>query len=137
MEVTRACISCGGNNVVVDKLEMGDYENWFVKCNSCMGVMTVTHAVRDEAIKQWDSAWGWQEIDKLSKRAKEAELKEASTRFQHVEDARILQFRYEKLADEYIKYRMLYSGTAGNINLEERKNLMKKELSAELGFKIP
>jgi len=32
---------------------------------------------------------------------------------------------------------MLYSGTAGNINLEERKNLMKKELSAELGFKIP
>lgn len=53
-----------------------------------------------------------------------------------VDDMRTLQFRYEKIVDEYVKYRMLYSGTAGNLNLEDRRKLMTKELSEELGWTI-
>lgn len=136
MEVTKPCVSCGKFDVRVDKLEMGEYDNWFVKCEHCIGVTTVTHAVRDEAIRQWENQFAWQEIDRLTKRANEAEAKEQSVRFRQVEDARVLQFRYEKLCDEYVKYRMLYSGTAGNINLGERGNLMRKEISAELGWNI-
>lgn len=136
MEVTKPCVSCGKKNLRVDKLDMGDYENWFVKCDNCVGVTTVTHAVRDEAIKQWDNQFAWQEIDKLTKRADEAEAKEAHLRRRQVEDQRVLQFRYEKITDEYVKYRMLYSGTAGNINLDERNKLMRKEISAELGWNI-
>lgn len=136
MEVTKPCVSCGNFNVRVDKLDMGEYENWFVKCESCIGVTTITHAVRDEAIRQWDNQWAWSEIDKLTKRANDAEAKEGHIRRRQVEDQRVLQFRYEKIVDEFIKYRMLYSGTAGNINNDERKKLMAKEMSAELGWTI-
>jgi len=136
MEATKPCVSCGRFRIKVDKLDMGAYENWFVKCENCVGVTTVTHAVRDEAVRQWDDQYVWHQIDLLSKRAHEAESREMQVRNRQVEDQRILQFRYEKLADEYIKYRMLYSGTAGNINLETRRGLMRKEISAELGWEI-
>lgn len=136
MEVSKPCVSCGKFNMRVEKLDMGEYENWFVKCDGCIGVTTVTHAVRDEAVRQWDNQWAWDEIDRLTKRANEAEAKEAHLRRRQVEDQRVLQFRYEKLTDEYIKYRMLYSGTAGNINLDGRNALMRKEISAELGWTI-
>lgn len=136
MEVTKPCVSCGKFNIRIAKLDLGDYANWFVKCNNCVSVTTVTHAIKEEAIKQWDTQFVWSEIDRLSKRAQEAETKESHLRRRQVEDTRVLQFRYEKIADEYVKYRMLYSGTAGNINTEGRKMLMKKELSAELGWDI-
>lgn len=136
MEVTKPCVSCGKSDILVDKLITGDYENWFVKCTNCIGVTTVTHAVRNEAVKDWDTQWVWAEIDKLSKRANIAEASEQSMRFRQVEDQRILQFRYERIVDEYVKYRMLYSGTAGNINLDERNKLMRKEISQEIGWVI-
>lgn len=134
MEVTKPCVSCGKLDVRVDKLDMGEYENWFVKCENCIGVTTITHAVRDEAIKQWDHQWAHSQIEMLTKAAQDAENKEAHLRRRQGEDQRVLQFRYEKLTDEYVKYRMLYSGTAGNINLDERNKLMRKEVSAELGW---
>lgn len=136
MEVTKPCVSCGKFDVKVDKLDMGDYANWFVKCENCISVTTITHAVREDALRQWDHQWAWAKIDELTKRAEEAEAKESHIRRRQIEDQRILQFRYEKTLDEYIKYRMLYSGTAGNINLDERRILMKKELSAELGWTL-
>lgn len=136
MEVTKPCVSCGKFDVKVDKLGMGEYENWFVKCENCIGVTTITHAVRDQAVHQWDNQWAWAEIDKLTKRANEAEAKESHIRRRQIEDQRVLQFRYEKITDEYVKYRMLYSGTTGNINSDERKKLMAKEISAELGWTI-
>ena len=136
MEVTRPCVSCGKFNSKVENLDLGDTKNWFVKCENCIGITTITHAVRDEAIRQWNNQWCWSEIDRLFKQVQEANIKEQVVRVRQVEDQQVLQFRYEKLADEYIKYRMLYSGTAGNINLEERRNLMKKELSQELGWTL-
>lgn len=136
MEVTKPCVTCGKFDIRIDKLDLGDTANWFVKCDNCVSVTTVTHAVKEDAIRQWDTQFVWAEIDRLSKRAQEAEAKEAHLRRRQIDDARVLQFRYEKIADEYIKYRMLYSGTAGNINTEGRRTLMKKELSAELGWDI-
>lgn len=136
MEITRPCVTCGKFNVLIGKLELGDSENWYVKCDNCISVTTVTHAIREDAIKQWDRHWCWIELDKANKRAFDAEAKESSVRIRQIEDVRVLQFRYEKVVDEYVKYRMLYSGTAGNINTEGRKTLMKKELSAELGWDI-
>lgn len=136
MEVTKPCVTCGKFNIRVDKLDLGDTDNWFIKCDNCVSVTTVTHAVRDEAVRQWDTQYVWQKIDILTKRAEEAEAKESHLRRRQIDDQRVLQFRYEKVLEEYVKYRMLYSGTAGNINLDERKNLMKKELAAELGWTI-
>lgn len=136
MEVTKPCVTCGKFNIRVDKLDLGDTDNWFIKCDNCVSVTTVTHAVRDEAVRQWDNQYVWQQIDILTKRAAEAEAKENHLRRRQIDDQRVLQFRYEKVLEEYVKYRMLYSGTAGNINLDERKNLMKKEISAELGWTI-
>lgn len=135
-EIKNPCVTCGKFDVTIDKLDLGDTENWYVKCNNCVSVTTVTHATRDGAIRQWDSQFCWEELDKAIKRATEAELKEKSTRFKQVDDQRVLQYRYEKIVDEYIKYRMLYNGTAGNINQEGRRALMVKELSAELGWTI-
>lgn len=136
MQVTKPCVSCGKFDVKIDKLDMGEYANWFVKCENCISVTTITHAVREDAIRQWDHQWAWAEIDKLTKRANEAEANEVQVRRKQVDDQRILQYRYEKVLDEYIKYRMLYSGTAGNINQEGRRALMVKELSTELGWDI-
>lgn len=136
MEVTKPCVTCGKFDIRVDKLDLGDTDNWFIKCDNCVSVTTVTHAVRDEAVRQWDNQYVWQQIDILTKKAAEAEAKESHMRRRQTEDTRVLQFRYEKVLDEYVKYRMLYSGTAGNINLDERKTLMKKEISAELGWTI-
>lgn len=136
MEIKNPCVTCGGFEVVIDKLDLGDSENWYVKCDKCVSVTTVTHATREGAIRQWDDQFCWKELEIARKAAKEADLKEKSTRFKQVDDMRTLQFRYEKVLDEYIKYRMLYSGTAGNINLEGRRAMMIKELSAELGWVI-
>lgn len=136
MDVKRPCVTCGGTKVTIDKLDLGDSENWYVKCNNCVSVTTVTHATREGAIRQWDNQFCWDELDVAQKSAREADLKEKSTRFKQVDDMRTLQFRYEKVVDEYVKYRMLYSGTAGNINMEGRRALMVKELSSELGWTI-
>lgn len=136
MEVTRPCVTCGKFDIFIDRLDLGDTANWFVKCENCVSVTTVTHAVREDAIKQWDNQWCWRELDNARVRAIDAETKEGHIRRRQNEDVRVLQFRYEKVLDEYVKYRMLYSGTAGNINLDERRTLMRKEISAELGWTI-
>lgn len=136
MEEVKPCVSCGKTDVKIDKLDMGDYANWFVKCENCVSVTTITHAVRENAIRQWNHQWVWDEIDNLTKRTEEAEAKESHLRRRQIEDQRVLQYRYETVLEEYIKYRMLYSGTAGNINTEGRKALMVKELASELGWTI-
>lgn len=135
-EVKRPCVSCGKFDIKIDTIDLGEYKNWYVKCNNCDSVTTMTHAIREDAIRQWDNQWCWDQLDIAQKAAKEAELKEISTRFSHVEDMRILQFRYEKLIDEYLKYRMMYNGTAGNLSQEDRRRVMRKELSEELGWTI-
>lgn len=136
MEISRPCVTCGKFKVHVGQLDLGDSNSWYVKCDNCVSVSTVTHAIRQDAVKQWDNQWCWIELDRANKRANEAEHKENNVRIRQVEDQRVLQFRYEKIVDEYVKYRMLYSGTAGNINLDERGKLMRKEISAELGWVI-
>lgn len=136
METKNPCVTCGGTDLTIDKLDLGDSENWYVKCNDCISVTTVTHATREGAVRQWDDQWCWHELFKAIKRAEMAEKTAQVIQFRQTDDMRTLQFRYEKVVDEYIKYRMLYSGTAGNINQEGRRTLMVKELSAELGWTI-
>jgi len=136
MEVTRPCVTCGEFRLYIDRLDLGDTANWFVKCENCVSVTTITHAVREDAIKQWDDQFCWRELDTAKKRAEEAKDKESHLRRIQNEDIRVLRYRYETVLNEYVKYRMLYSGTAGNISLDERRNLMKKEVSAELGWTI-
>lgn len=136
MVVIKPCVTCGGDDIAIDKLDLGDTASWYVKCKHCISVSTVTHAIREDAIRQWNDQWCWHELDKARLRADTAESKESSLRRRQSEDQRVLQFRYEKVLDEYVKYRMQYSGTAGNINLADRRALMKKEISAELGWTI-
>lgn len=136
MEIERPCVTCGKEHVCIDNLDLGNTKNWFVKCENCISVTTITHAVRDEAIRQWNNQWCWQELDIAKKLLESANARVYKVLQSQTEDTEILKFRYEKMTDEYIKYRMLYSGTAGNMNLEERKNLMKKEISTELGWTI-
>lgn len=130
------CPGCGSNNIIVDKLEVDRYPNWYVKCGTCASICTLTHAVKEEAIRQWSSLWCWGEIARLKKSISDTEAKERASLSRLTEDSKELKFRFETLMEQYIKYRMLYSGTAGNLNLETRRNLMIKEIQAELGWVI-
>lgn len=136
IEVKRPCVTCGKFDVTIDTLDLDESKNWYVKCDNCTSVTTIVHAIREEAIRAWDNQYCWEQLDIAKAAAREADLKEKSTRFKQVDDMRTLQFRLDKITDEYVKYRMMYNGTAGNLSQDDRKRLMKKELSEELGWTI-
>lgn len=136
MEIIRGCSGCGNTHIETSQLVLEDRPSFFVKCQICDSVCTIVHAVRDEAIKQWNNLYCWKEIERLEKQIAELKQRELIDTNKLTEDQRLLKHRFEVLLEHYIKVRLEISGSFGNLKSDRRREVMLHEISAELGWKV-
>lgn len=137
MNNLKSCVGCGNENVVAKIMVSEDKsipDTWFVRCDNCESICTPTSATEHGAKSIWNNLRIWTTVDLLEKGMKQLQYSNQSNFNKLTEDQKLLKLKFEKLLDEYIKYRMLYSGMAGNLNLDDRRKLMTKEILAELGW---
>lgn len=135
LEPFRPCPVCGSLEIAVQKLDIQEYPNWFVKCLDCKSACTTVNAIRDNAVKQWNEFWCWDQLDASRKYIEELKIQKLRDLDKLTEDQTILKYRFEKLMDEYIKHRLDHSGSFGNLSAASRRELMIKEIAAELDWK--
>ena len=135
-EIKTPCPACGSGGQEVQQLGINEFPTFFVRCGNCDSVCTVTHAIREEAIKKWENLWCWDELEKAKKRILELEEKEKKDTNALTDDQRTLKFRLETLLEHYIKFRLDYSGSWGNLSQADRRKVLIRELAAELGWDV-
>lgn len=132
MKINYPCPSCGSDDIKTEQLLGTDSDNWFIRCYECPGICTLTHAIENEAIKQWNNLWIWSRIDQLEKNLEDLKRKDLQSLNKLTEDQTTLKHRFEVLFNAFVKTRLEYSGGMGNINAEKRREIMVNEIKAEL-----
>ncbi|HWY33633.1 MAG TPA: hypothetical protein VNX68_03240 [Nitrosopumilaceae archaeon] len=131
MEKLEVCFGCNGP---VETRRLPFDESWYVKCDKCPAICTLTHIREEDAIQEWNNKWGYThikilqaEIERMNKIGVDAFNKLTA-------DERELKRRFEQLFHAYISLKISYSGTWGNLSKEAQRTQLINEAKADFGW---
>jgi hypothetical protein len=133
MDELELCFSCNGP-VEVHRLPFCEPEEWFIKCDKCPSTSTLAYLRREDAVKEWNTRWGYQEIKRLQATIGEMKKIGLDAYNRLTEDERTLKHRFEQLFNAFVKMKLENSGSWGNLSKEDQRQKIVNEIMYDLGW---